>query len=383
MAFNLSHAVIHSFEKETNSGFVDPTKIVKKDLFDVTIQGVLSLVSSIHFLLGKPGNNVVWGQFGNSDRKENFPDSVSALLQKTTAAAFESLTHVALNELVYQAKQESFATGGHVLFAQYEVDKIPFALVAVIKQRDGLRLNANYIPIETKDIDMSKVQQAARINLARLAEFLNPEMLDDEVDAPIDDDKGFEKEKTYLCFISRGKGSEASGYFIKALGCEKGVASARATRNAIDMVEKYFKKNDGLKVFRVQAREKVIRYLQQKIQDGSHATLDGVYSAAVAGIPAERADLTVLAEGLKEFLNDEDNQVPDEFVVNSVALNQKIRIKGESGPHWTLFFEKGALGTDENSKVCYLKDEGKIILSAPSEKLCRAIEKALAEDKVE
>ncbi|WP_339439336.1 nucleoid-associated protein [Pseudomonas sp. EA_15y_Pfl1_P104] len=386
MAFELRYAVIHSFDKEKHASSVDPGKIVKKPLFDVSKPSVVKLVSSIHGALGKTGNNVVWGQFSEVGRQGAFPPKIVECVAGSSAAMFEEITHVALGELVNKSLGEALSTGGYILFAQYLNDSVPFFLVTSIKQRDGLKLNADYIPEETTDIDMSKVQQAARINLSRLSEFLNPLPVGDEAEA-LDEEQlaeiEMEKEKTYLCFISKGKGSEASGYFVEALGCEKGVASARATRNAMDMVEVFFKSREPIKHLKVSARENVVRYLQQKIEDGHHATLEGIHAAATSCIQPEQADLAVYVAELKEFLNDEVNQVPEEFAVNQVALNQRIKIKGDSGRHWSLQFEKGSLGTTTNSKVCYNRDTKQIILSEPTEKMCRAIEAALTADEVE
>ncbi|CAI8819341.1 nucleoid-associated protein [Pseudomonas zeae] len=386
MAFELKHAVIHSFEKEKHAAVVDTTKIIKKPLFDVSKPTVVKLVSSIHALLGKPGNNVVWGQFSDVGRQGSFPPVASGYIADDSSSKFEGLTHAALDELVKKSLSEALSTGGYILFAHYISESVPFLLVTSIKQRDGLKLNSDYIPEETTDIDMSKIQQAARINLSRLSEFLNPEPEDCGEIEGLEEEELAElevaKEKTYLCFISKGKGSEASGYFVEALGCERGVASARATRNAMDMVEVFFKNREPIKHLKVLARENVVRYLQQKIEDGHHASLAGIHAAATSCIPPEQAELALYVEELKEFLNDDENQVPEEFVVNKVALNQRIRIKGDSGRHWALQFEKGSLGITTNSKVCYNRESKQIVLSEPTEKMCRAIEAALAADGV-
>lgn len=384
MAFKLNHAVIHSFEKSKHDSFIDKSRIIKKPLFDIEEPGIIKLVSSIHSLLGKSGNNVVWGQFSDEGRQGKFPKLTSETIISNTKENFQNLSHVALHEIIEQAKEEALSTGGYFLFAQYELNAISYLLVTSIKEKDGLRLNPeNYTPIETTDIDMSKVQQAARINLARLSEALNPEESEAKANEENIEETSAESDKTYLCFISKGNKSEPSGYFIKALGCEKGVPSKRATKNAIDMVARFFKDNKDIKAYRVQARENVVRYLQKKLEEGKHATLDGICAAANKAIPTEHADLGSHLDELKAFLNNEENRVPEEFSVNKSALNEKIRIKGESGNHWSIQFEKGSLGTDENSKVCYSKENSKIILSDPSPALCRLIEKAIADDTVE
>lgn len=383
MTFVLKYAVIHSFEKEHKKLGLDRNKVVLKPLFDVRKKGIQALVAALHDLLGKPGNNVVWGQFSDNRREGDFPTETRSIITSDTADQFENLTRVGMRELVEHAANEMFSTGGFILFAHYVSNQIPFLLVTNIKQRDGLRLDANYEPVEGVDIDMSKVQQAARVNLSRLSEILNPEVAEPQSDVELTKAEleriALEKEKTYLCFISKGKNSEASGYFIEALGCQKGVPSARATKNAYDAVKDFFSTKPSLAPYKKQARESVIAYLESKIGNG-HATLAGVYAAAARVIPSNNADYSADLEELTTFLNDEDRQVPEEFVVNSAALKQRIRIKGvESQDQWSVNFNTGALGIDQNSKVCYRKEDRKIILSDPSEALVKVIEKALRE----
>lgn len=376
MAFQLKYAVIHSFEKEQHSTEIDPSTVIKKPLFDINLPTVQSLVSGLHTILGKPGNNVAWGQFASTGREGPFPSVVKSYVTSDTSADFEELTHLALDELVDQAKLETLATGGHTLFANYVFNSVPFLLIVNIKQRNGLRLGEDYVPIESVDIDMSKVQQAARINLARLSEAI--EEADEspaETDATNPTDETIDK--TYLCFVSKGRDSEASAYFISALGCTRGIASSRATARAIDAVEDYFRANDSLRQYSLQAKENVIAYLQQKLEEAKNgtgngkATLRGLQQAAASAIAAERADLSEALDNLSEYLNNEENQIPEEFSVNSPALNKKIKIKGVSS-RWSLQFERGALGTTANSTVWYKQDEGKLILSelpAPLRKL--------------
>ncbi|MBD9616747.1 nucleoid-associated protein [Pseudomonas sp. PDM07] len=353
MAFNLVHVVIHSFEKEKGSNGVDMSKNVIKPLFDPSIGTLTSLTEGINGLLGKKGNNVVWGQFSSDNREGLFPDGTQSFAQSITAANFEALTHIALNELIQQASVEIFATGGHTLFAYYMSDAIPFILVANIKQRDGLRLGPDYIPINSVDIDMSKVHQACRINLARYSE---------SVFGLDEDNEDSEADKTYLCFISKGRDSEASAYFIKALGCTPGVASTRATANAIDLIEDFFRDKQDLAPFSNQAKDNVIAYLSKKHADNEKATLSGLQAAASAAIPPELSDLVEQLETLSDSLNSETSMVPEEFTVNKSVLDRKTKIRGKSN-RWSAQFDKSALGTSIDSVICYNELEDKLTFS--------------------
>lgn len=353
MAFELKNVVIHSFEKEQGVTLVDRSKTVIKPLFDPSIVTLTSLTEGINSLLGKKGNNVVWGQFNSDNREGLFPAENDKFARDTSTQNFESLTHIALNELIEQASLETFATGGHTLFAYYISDAVPFILIANIKQRDGLRLGADYIPINSVDIDMGKVHQACRINLARFSESVfgtDGEDLDDEAD------------KTYLCFISKGRDSEASAYFIKALGCTPGIASKRATGNAIDVIEDFFRDDEDLAPFSAQAKDNVIAYLSKKHTDNEKATLHGLQTAAASAIPPELSDLADKLEILAEVLNSEDSKVPEEFTVSKTILDKKAKIRGKSN-RWSAQFDRSALGTSVDSIICYNEEDGKLTFS--------------------
>ncbi|MEX5606853.1 nucleoid-associated protein [Pseudomonas protegens] len=365
MAFELIHVVIHSFEKEKGVTTVDKSKTVIKPLFDPKIGTLTSLTEGINSLLGKKGNNVVWGQFSSDNREGLFPEENRNFTQNITAANFELLTHVAINELINQASDEIFATGGHTLFAYYMSDAIPFVLIANIKQRDGLRLGADYIPINSVDIDMSKVHQACRINLARYSESVLNE--DDEEEDTI------EADKTYLCFISKGRDSEASAYFIKALGCTPGIASTRATGNAIDVIEDFFRDNRDLAPFSAQAKDNVIAYLSKKHKDNEKATIQGLQTAASSAVPPELSDLVEQLETLSEALNSEESKVPGEFSVSKIILDKKTKIRGKSN-RWTAQFDRSALGTSIDSVICYNKTDGKLTFSEIPDEMKKHIE---------
>lgn len=373
MAFTLVHAVIHSFEKEKGTLLVDNSKIIKKVLFNPEKPTVISLAEGINNLLGKKGNNVVWGQFESNSRQGRFPKTTENFFRSLSAENFEILTHIALEELIEQAKNESFATGGHTLFAYYTSEAIPFILIANIKQRNGLRLGPDYIPEESVDIDMSKVHQACRINLARFSETIAAS----EDESVNDDDNEDSADKTYLCFISKGRDSEASAYFIKGLGCTPGIASTRATANAIDVIEDFFRDKDELAPFSSQAKENVIAYLSQKQQDDQKATLHGLQIAASAAIPPEQADLVEMLEALPEVLNSEESKIPEEFTVSKSVLDRKTKIKGKSN-RWSAQFDRSALSTSPNSIVCYNSADSTLTFSDIPEAMKRMIESELS-----
>ncbi|AYG06915.1 nucleoid-associated protein [Pseudomonas fluorescens] len=375
----LRTAIIHSFKKLAHTDYV--SEVVKKNVALDTVNPALQfLVEGIHGLIGKEGNSVVYGQFADDGRQGPFPERFTAFVDvQDDEAQFISLTHLAMDQLVEQASNQVLSTGGHILCAQYTSGAADFFLVASMKERGGIQLDENYVPKEIQEVDLSKVQQAARINLASFM-AINAIKAANAVEAAAAVELGEgenieadEVDTTYLCFISRGRDSQASDYFISALGCAKGVASGRATKNAIDSVARFFRDKKLLKSFGYKAKEAVIKYLGEQLAAGKSARLDAICHVAVQHVPADLVDEIA---GLKNYLNSERHRVPDDFTVNPKSLKEKTRIKGDAA-NWSLQFERGALGKDPAADVYYDEARKKLTLSNLTVELVAVIEKEL------
>lgn len=369
----LKTAIIHSFKKIAHTGLV--SDVVKKDVvLDTQNPALESLVEGINGLIGKEGNSVVYGQFADDGRQGPFPDRFSTYVDVCDdEAKFIALTHLAMDQLVEQARDQTLATGGHILCAQYTSGASDFFLVASIKQRGGIQLDENYVPKAIQEVDLKTVQQAARINFVKFASVTAAAACVAAGNTVVDAEDAEEADSTYLCFISRGRDSQASDYFISALGCAKGVASGRATKNAIDYVGRFFRNNRELKPFAYKAKEAVVRYLQDRLVDGKSARLDAICHAAIQHVPPDLVDEIA---GLKDYLNDEKHRVPEDFTVNAKSLKEKTRIKGEAAS-WSLQFERGALGKEATSDVYYDEGRKKLTLSNMNQELVDLIEKEL------
>lgn len=378
----LKIAIIHSFKKLAHTDYV--SEVVKKNVaLDTTNPALHFLVEGIHGLIGKEGNSVVYGQFADDGRQGPFPERFTAFVDvQDDEAQFISLTHLAMDQLVEQASNQVLSTGGHILCAQYTAGAADFFLVASMKERGGIQLDENYVPKEIQEVDLSKVQQAARINLASFMAIsaINAAVAAEKADGipPVELVEGEnveadEVDSTYLCFISRGRDSQASDYFISALGCAKGVASGRATKNAIDSVARFFRDKKLLKSLGYKAKEAVIKYLGEQLAAGKSARLDAICHVAVQHVPA---DLVEEIAGLKDYLNSERHRVPDDFTVNPKSLKEKTRIKSDAA-NWSLQFERGALGQEPAADVYYDAARKKLTLSNLTAELVEVIEKEL------
>jgi len=341
----VKHAVIHSFTKKAHSNdLVDVTK--KQKVLDIDKPAVVALINGVNGLLGKPGNILSYGQFGDNMRQGKFPTAFADFVSpEIKNSVFLNLSHLVVDELVEQALKELLATGGRILVTAYESDSRPFFLVAMIKERGGIVLDDDYVPIEIVEVDLSKVYQAARISITRYKEVIK---LPDEVLGPDD----VAEDRTYLAFLGQGTHNQASGYFVEALGCTKGIASSRATNNVLKAVTEFFSTPE-LKPYRSKAKFAVEAYLQRQLDTSSDAVLVDIAHGATSVLQDKQADHV---ESFKEYLNSDKVKIPAVFAVHAATLKKSTKIKAESKNGWTAQFDRRLLGNTQGADVYF--DEG-------------------------
>jgi nucleoid-associated protein len=370
MGFELKFAIIHGFEKEARQTYVK--KVIKKTVvLDNDLVPVLDLVQGVANLLGKPGNILSYGQFGDDMRQGKFPAAFDNYSNSPLdEATFIALSHTAVDELAHASQSESFSTGGHILVAFFMRDSSPFLLVAMIKKKGAVTLDVNYVPIAVTEIDLTKVHQAARISIARyLTNRPSTPNISNDEDEQADD-------RTYLSFVGQGTHNNASGYFVNALGCTKGISSSRATNNAITGVRDFFAPA-ALRPFRSASRNATIAYLRQQSLRGHNAKLNDLVYAALSVL---EEGIDELVEPLKNHLNGEKVKVPSEFAVHEKTVIKKSIIKGGAeSANWTVQFEQSLLGTKQNATVVYDQRRKSLTFTELSAALIADIEAELGE----
>lgn len=363
----LKNAVIHSLEKDAHESMT--TIRHGKGPLDVKDKMVVQLARQLAELVGKDGNAVLWGQFAPANREGEFPASVRTLMaEQFESSAFMKLSEAAMKSLRDQAEKKTGATGGHIFFGHYGSNGSDFLLVAMIKQKGAITLSPDLRPTEIKEIDMSKLHQAARINLTRYGRHLNGEADGVEDGAT---PASSSEEKTYLCFVNRRGREEVADYFVDALGCVKGTSSQQLTNKLLRSVKQYVRDVPEIAEAYVEIKQGVVDYLQSLPGDHS-VRLDEVVHAARAKVAPTQA---VHFDKLKEFLNSEACQIPDEFQLSRQALKPHIRINAKK-QNWGLWFETGIVGI-ANAELLYSPAQKTLTLTELPADTIDSIESAL------
>ncbi|MDO9139406.1 MAG: nucleoid-associated protein, partial [Methylobacter sp.] len=228
----IKQVVIHELIK--NSGTTTASTKPAKKLLDIDSALVNELVIELNKLYGTKGNNAIYGTFSRTNVTNEFPKYTDHYLADDSDARFVALSIRCMAELEREAGAQQSSTGGYLVFASYK-EQHDFLMIAMIKDKQGLQVNADLEPVSITAIDLSKIHQAARINLNSLASITSSEEAQ-EVD----------EAKTYLSFVSPRTNHDVSGYFIKALDCLDGVPTAKATNNAFAAVDAFCQSNQDL-----------------------------------------------------------------------------------------------------------------------------------------
>jgi len=364
--FTVNQAVVHALIKEQHKP-IQPS-VIQTELLDPEDEKVVKLVTGVVNIYGSRNNNAHYGVFRKyGDGRGQFPVNVDGYIASSTITSsdFLDLTKVAMDELYSKAENNSASSGGYMLFADYQNEAGRFLLAAMIKQKEGLTLNKKLKLELFMQLDLTRLHQAARINFSKYKDYL-------------DANSEERAELVYLSFISPKVGIKASGYFVTALGCIAGATAATATSNLIKASGQFFRDHSKLgSSDRYQFRQDLLGYIKSKSTLGQFVKLTEVESIARKYIPSSEPLLQdEICNELISHLNNEENQVPSEFLASEKTLNRFTQINYKSD-NWQFKFQINSLGNDETAEIFYDKETNKLIIREVPLELRSQIEEEL------
>ncbi|HAV2397926.1 TPA: nucleoid-associated protein, partial [Escherichia coli] len=215
-----------------------------------------------------------------------------------------------------------------------------YLLVTMIKKTNGVTISENLEPEEMIHLELGNINQAAKINFRYYEEYQKADDLK-------------KTDLSYLSFISKTTGQSAAAYFIAALGCDKGIASAGATRKLPDEIRRFFKKEPLLKNQAESFRNDVIKYLEKQFDNEHSARLSDIESLASGHMSyLKEEEKTELVDKLMKHLNSEEVRIPSEFVINKNSLDKISNVIYKT-PSLSFHFDKDLLGVTTDAKIYY------------------------------
>lgn len=372
MSVKINYVVVHELIKVKDK---EPEQSkIKKVVLPSDNEIVIKLVEGVSKIYGKKNNSADYGVFSTSGTLGTFPENFNTYHSHSSPsnADFLSVTKNVMIDLRKSVIDNMPATGGYILFADYEEGSNRFLIVAMLKDRAGLKISADLIPEELDHIDLNHLHQAARVSFKKYKQF--------------SDANDSEKlEINYLSFVSPASSKKVAGYFITTIGCTKGTASAQATKLIVSEVSNFIRNTEAVgddKTRKESARrvkDDVINYLHECLDLSQTAKLSKIDAIARKYFPdAEEGEADELSEELFSVLNGEGNGIPTEFSVNKTEYVKYTVIKHEE-PNWKVEFQRDALGFGDDAEIQYDMDAKSLTLHNITPELKEKVEADLRE----
>ncbi|HBZ3589031.1 TPA: nucleoid-associated protein, partial [Klebsiella pneumoniae] len=171
----LNNVIVHELLKEAKKPMVPGKRMKFRDTtLDSSNAIVLKLINEINGLYGKKGNSAYYGVFKEElTERGPVPDAIESYtcLVPPSSQDFIDLSVGIMNKLADEAEKQPWSSGGVIVFADYVRDGINFFLVTMIKQKEGIRLSSKLEPELLEQLDLTKINQAARINFDKFLKY--------------------------------------------------------------------------------------------------------------------------------------------------------------------------------------------------------------------
>ncbi len=368
----IRHVIVHELIKKAREDFDYSRPYHLRDtILPPENTTVKKLINEIANLYGTKGNSANYGIFKKEITEQGpIPNQFEAYSKNKECPpeVFIPLSIEVMEQLVKKAREESWSSGGFIVFCDYTNEGNRFFLISMIKKKDGVTITESLEPEEMIHLDLSKINQAAKINFALYEEYKSAS----------------EMERTdinYLSFISKGSGQSASAYFIAAIGCDKSLASAKATTKLPAEVKKFFSSKEELTNKATKFRQDVVEYLQKQSENNISAKLSDIESLAISHMTYVEEDRRIeLISEMMSHLNSENTRIPVEFVVDKPSLKKIINLTFKS-PEISFTFEKELLGYTADDDVWYDEASGRLSFTKLPPEIKTKISQVLKENR--
>ncbi|RUO22454.1 nucleoid-associated protein YejK [Aliidiomarina iranensis] len=240
-----------------------------------------------------------------------FPKLLADWLSQDTD--FVNFSQQVARLLQQELSRYSFAESGFLLLADYQEASERFLLVSFLPVREGVMVQPDLSVNKSAQLDVTKVQLAARINLT-------------EFQAKADD-------FYYVSFIKGKTGRKTAEFFLDFLGCVERVNSKSSTKQLVDTVQAFVKEAEITEEDANNIRKSVFEYCGEQWQRGEQVQMRDL---------DERLQEQG-ATSLQAFSESKGKEIPESFPADRSSLRQLVKFQGQGGG-LSMAFDQSMLG---------------------------------------
>lgn len=240
-----------------------------------------------------------------------FPGLLNSWLD--TSCSFMEFSREVAELLKTGLESYAFSESGFLLMADYETTGDRFLVVSFLPVRDGVMVQPDLRVQKSAQLDIHRIQVAARINLT-------------EYQANMDD--GF-----YVSFVKGRSGRRISEFFLDFLGCVERVNAKASTTQLVHTIDSFVNAAQVPGEMASELKQEVYDYCGQQWEHGDHVRLTELDARLV-----ERG-----APSLVAFAEEKGIDVADAFPADRSSLRQLLKFQGQGGG-LSLSFDQSLLG---------------------------------------
>ena len=304
----IRHAIIHLIDKMPDG---QPATLQARDTELDASQAIGDLLADLNDSYNhKP--NKVWGLFHEESGAYPFSGWLAAYLDDKQD--FVAFSREAVEHLKGLMESSSLATGGHVLFAQYQQGMTDYLMIAILNHGEGVTVTEHLEVAPACHLDLGQLHLAARINLSEW--------------------RTNKQSRQYISYLP-GKGSrKMTGYFGDFIGCQEGVDAKGETRTLLKAFSDYVESEDLPEDAARERTDTLVDYASSQARRGEPMALDAL--SELLDDEAPRA--------FYDFVQGQDYGLSPEIPADKRTLNQFRRFTGRA-EGLSISFEAHLLGS--------------------------------------
>jgi len=288
---DIRHIIVHSIEKDQHQDQADIDIHLREEELPVDDR-VISLLDGVREVY----TNKTGKAFGELGEDRFFSRELRRLYEGNMD--FIEFTNVAMNELKGHLAAQPLATGGYLLFSDFENNGRHYFMVVMLKSKDGLSFDDELELMDAHHLDLDKLHFAARV----------------DVNSWQSEDDG-----NNVSFVKGRASTSVTLYFKEFLGIEEFSESVKTTQNLVTAVTNYCRQELELGNEDIEAYKKTVHdYCKMKNENEDPIFLDELSRYLDEENPTR----------FMEYAQ-ENYVIPNEFQVDKNRLRRFLRYSGQ------------------------------------------------------
>lgn len=228
---------------------------------------------------------------------------------------FVDFSQQAAKILHQQLQHYGILEAGFLVIASYVERGQDYLVVAFLPSKEGVSIAADLSVDRSSQLDISKVQLAATINLTEWQQ---------EPDS-----------NTYISFIKGRVGRKVSDFFLDFLGCAEGLNSKKQSQQLVESLHKYVQEAELPTEQANLVRKSVYDICDNSWQNNEPVRVQDLSEQLQQAVPTERS--------FADFSAAQSEPMPEEFRTDRSTLRKLVKFQGQGGG-LSLGFDQALLG---------------------------------------